>query len=84
MGKKKKQLKQVLRIIIKQMDKKRLEELVDFATKLLNEHREGDHDWWDDLTEEDKRSIAEGEKDIEEGRYSTLEEVFAKYKNRLK
>jgi len=65
-------------------------ELIEWLTKLedsetieylriVKESRESDHDWWDDLTEEQKRGIEKGLKDIEEGRVTPHEEVVKKY-----
>ncbi|MCB0397333.1 MAG: hypothetical protein KDD36_11795 [Flavobacteriales bacterium] len=38
-----------------------------------------DHDWWDDLTEEQKAGIQRGLRDVEEGRVTPHEEVKRKY-----
>jgi len=38
-----------------------------------------DHDWWNDLTDEQKAGIERGMKDIDEGRTTPHEEVKQRY-----
>lgn len=47
--------------------------------KIVKDSRENDHDWWNDLSSEQKRSIERGLKDIDEGRITPHEEVVKKY-----
>ena len=39
----------------------------------------GKGDWWDDLSEEQRKSIKKGINEIESGRYTSHEEVKMKY-----
>ena len=36
--------------------------------KVVKDSKSGNHDWWDDLTEEQKQGIERGLKDIDQGR----------------
>ena len=65
-------------------------ELIDWLTKLeddetleylkiVKDARTSDHDWWEDLTKEEKYNIEKGLKDIEAGRTVAHEEVKKKY-----
>ena len=47
--------------------------------KIVKDSRNNKNDWWNDLTEEQKRGIQKGLKDIEEGRVFSHEEVRRKY-----
>ncbi len=42
-----------------------------------------EHDWWDDLSEAAKASIAQGLKDADEGRVKAHSEIMKKYKKWL-
>ncbi len=67
-------------------EKERIKAWVDSADEetidLLNQIREGEHeasDWWDELTEEQKAQIAEGQKDVDEGRTISHAKVLRKF-----
>jgi len=67
-------------------EKERIKAWVDSADEetidLLNQIREGENDasdWWDELTEEQKAQIAEGQKDVDEGRVTPHSEVKKRY-----
>jgi hypothetical protein len=47
--------------------------------KIVKDSKNNKNDWWNDLTEEQKRGIQKGLKDIEEGRVFSHEEVRRKY-----
>ena len=47
--------------------------------KIVKDSRESDHDWWNDLPDDQKASIERGLKDIDEGRVHSHEEVKNKY-----
>ena len=47
--------------------------------KIVKDSRESSHDWWNDLTDEQKAGIEKGLKDIDEGRVIPHEEVVNKY-----
>ena len=47
--------------------------------KIVKDSRDIDHDWWDDLTEEEKKGIKRGLKNIDEGKVTPHEEVVKKY-----
>lgn len=47
--------------------------------KIVKDSKNNKNDWWNDLTEEQKRGIQKGLKDIEEGRVFSHEEVRKKY-----
>ena len=47
--------------------------------KIIKDSNTSKKDWWDDLTEEQKKGIERGLKDIEEGRVVSHEEVKKKY-----
>jgi hypothetical protein len=47
--------------------------------KIVKDSKNNKNDWWNDLTEEQKRGIQKGLKDIEEGRVFSHEEVSRKY-----
>lgn len=47
--------------------------------KIVKDSKNNKNDWWNDLTEEQKRGIQKGLKDIEEGRVFSHEEVRGKY-----
>jgi hypothetical protein len=47
--------------------------------KVVKDSKISDYDWYDDLTEELKRGIERGLKDIEEGRVTSYDEVKKKY-----
>lgn len=43
----------------------------------------GDKDWWDTLSEEEKRKIEQGQLDLEKGHVAPYEAIKVKVKNRL-
>lgn len=47
--------------------------------KVMKDSKTSKRDWWDDLTDEQKKSIEKGLKDIDEGRTVPHEEVKKKY-----
>ncbi|MCF6332253.1 MAG: hypothetical protein L3J11_03135 [Draconibacterium sp.] len=47
--------------------------------KVVKDSKTDKHDWWNDLTLEQKKGIDRGLKDIEEGRVVSHEEVRLKY-----
>ncbi|MBE0655390.1 MAG: hypothetical protein IH594_16435 [Bacteroidales bacterium] len=47
--------------------------------KIVKDSGTSDHDWWDDLSEEQKADIERGLKDIREGRTYSYEEVKKRY-----
>ena len=47
--------------------------------KIVKDSRDLDHDWWDDLSAAQKRSIKKGLKDIDEGRVTPHQEVVKEY-----
>lgn len=47
--------------------------------KILKDSSSVNHDWWEDLTREQKEGIEKGLKDITEGRTVPHEEVKSKY-----
>ena len=47
--------------------------------KIVKDSKINKNEWWNDLTEEQKRGIQKGLKDIEEGRVFSHEEVSRKY-----
>jgi len=47
--------------------------------KIVKDSSSENHDWWNDLTEEQIRGIQRGLKDIDEGRVVSHEEVKIKY-----
>ena len=47
--------------------------------KVVKETQEAGNDWWEELTEEQKRGIESGLNDVKEGRVITHEEVRKKY-----
>ena len=47
--------------------------------KVVKDSKISDHDWFDDLTEEQKRGIERGLKDIDEGRVTSHDEVKKTY-----
>jgi len=51
--------------------------------KILKENCKNGKDWWNDLTDEQKKSIERGLNDIEEGREVPYEQVREKYKKWL-
>jgi len=51
--------------------------------KILRENCKNGKDWWNNLSEEEKRGIDEGLKDLEEGREVPYEVVREKYKKWL-
>ncbi|MCR9050825.1 MAG: hypothetical protein ACE362_08555 [Phaeodactylibacter xiamenensis] len=42
-----------------------------------------DKDWWDTLSEEEKRKIEQGQLDLEKGHVAPYEAIKVKVKNRL-
>ncbi|PSR03043.1 MAG: hypothetical protein BRD50_06535 [Bacteroidetes bacterium SW_11_45_7] len=65
-------------------------ELIEWLTSLTDESTleylkevkdaaETNHDWWHDLTDEQKQAIERGMKDVEEGRVTSHEQVKKKY-----
>ena len=47
--------------------------------KIVKDSRESNHDWWNDLTEEQKNGIEKGLRDIDQGKIVPHEEVVKKY-----
>ncbi len=47
--------------------------------KIVKDSKSTEHDWWDDLSENEKRGIERGLKDIEAGRVVSHEEVKSRY-----
>ncbi len=47
--------------------------------KVVKDSKTDKHDWWNDLTSEQKKGIDRGLKDIDEGRVVSHEEVRLKY-----
>ena len=47
--------------------------------KVVKDSSTSDHDWWDDLTDEQKQGIERGLKDIDEGRTIPHDEVKRRY-----
>lgn len=47
--------------------------------KVVKDSRQTDHDWWDDLTEEQLKGIEKGLRDIDEGRITPHDEVRNQY-----
>lgn len=47
--------------------------------KVVKESQEAGNDWWEELTEEQKRGIESGLDDVKEGRVFSHEEVRKKY-----
>lgn len=48
-------------------------------TSIKNIFNSKKKDWWDDLTEEQKNEIEEGERQIERGEFVDFEEFIQKY-----
>jgi len=42
-------------------------------------HTEKDKGWWDEISEEERKSIERGAKSVEEGRVKPIEEFLKKY-----
>jgi hypothetical protein len=47
--------------------------------KIIKDSKENDHDWWNDLTEEQKKGLERGLKDIDNGKVTPHAEVVKKY-----
>lgn len=47
--------------------------------KIVKDSKSNEHDWWDDLSENEKKGIERGLKDIEAGRVVSHDEVRLKY-----
>lgn len=47
--------------------------------KVVKDSKSNEHDWWDDLSENEKKGIERGLKDIEAGRVVSHDEVRLKY-----
>ncbi len=47
--------------------------------KVVKDSSTSDHDWWDDLTDEQKQGIERGLRDIDEGRTVPHDEVKRRY-----
>ncbi len=47
--------------------------------KVIKEAKTSDHDWWDDLSDEQKKGIERGFRDVENGRLVAHEDVMKKY-----
>lgn len=47
--------------------------------KVVKDSKTSDHDWWDDLTFEQKKGIEQALKEIDEGKFIPHEEVKKKY-----
>ena len=47
--------------------------------KIVKDSKSTEHDWWEDLSENEKKGIERGLKDIEAGRIVSHDEVKSKY-----
>jgi hypothetical protein len=47
--------------------------------KIVKDSKSTEHDWWEDLSENEKKGIEKGLKDIEAGRVFSHDEVKSKY-----
>ncbi len=47
--------------------------------KLVKDSRISGHDWWNDLTEDQKKGVERGIKEIKEGKIVAHEDVIKKY-----
>ncbi len=47
--------------------------------KIVKDSKSTEHDWWEDLSENEKKGIEKGLKDIEAGRVVSHDEVKSKY-----
>jgi hypothetical protein len=47
--------------------------------KIVKDSKSTEHDWWEDLSENEKNGIERGLKDIEAGRVFSHDEVKSKY-----
>jgi hypothetical protein len=47
--------------------------------KIVKDSKSTEHDWWEDLSENEKKGIERGLKDIEAGRVFSHDEVKSKY-----
>lgn len=47
--------------------------------KIVKDSKSTEHDWWEDLSENEKKGIERGLKDIEAGRVVSHDEVKSKY-----
>lgn len=47
--------------------------------KVVKDSKSADHDWWNDLTKEQKKGIERGLRDIDQGRVKSHQEVKNKY-----
>ena len=47
--------------------------------KVVKDSKSDNHDWWDDLTSEQKRGIERGLRDIDQGKTIPHQEVKRKY-----
>jgi predicted transcriptional regulator len=47
--------------------------------KIVKDSKSTEHDWWEDLSENEKKGIESGLKDIEAGRVFSHDEVKSKY-----
>ena len=56
--------------------------LLDYLSTIKNSVK-NESDWWEELSEDQKKSIQKGIKDIEEGRFHTHESVMKKYEQYL-
>ena len=54
------------------------EETIEYL-KVVKDSKLTDHDWWDDLTDEQKKGIERGLQDIDKGRVTPHQEVRDKY-----
>ena len=75
-------LRQDILAMIQQVGDHKLLQLKELVSELLESDQEK-HNWWNELTEEDKRNIEESDREIDEGNFVTMDEVFARYKHRL-
>ena len=55
--------------------------LLNFLNSVRMSRSEPDKDWWDDMSEEQKKNIEMGLKDLNEGRTMSSEEFWKRLKN---
>lgn len=65
---------------VESFNKKELEEFYGMVINFMNGNT--DHDFWDSLTDDEKKAIDEGLEDIKNGKTATWEEVRNDIKNK--
>lgn len=73
------QLRDALFHLLKEMDASLLQRITDYARGLMDASSEHKHDWWNELTEEEKADLKESMLQGEMGQEKPMEEVFKKY-----